>query len=190
MRVGYSLDWLTPILYYWRMPCYLFTYHSYLSWMPDNERGFVRKGMGIQQASQELAEEYHRASAHPPVLFEHETQRFLIEVALDVCTRRDWRMHGAATETTHVHLVVSWKDESLWQDVRGKIKNIMSLELSNRASSTGRPWFVKKASRRRICDTDHFRYLVDVYLPQHRGWRWFEHKGWMSPGPPPPPGGC
>ncbi len=62
------------------------------------------------------------------------------------------------------------------------MKNILSLELSMRAGTKGRPWFVQKASRKRVSNRDHFEYLMNTYIPKkHGGWRWTELLGWMSP---------
>ena len=107
------------------MPCYLFTYHAYRSWMPDRAEGFVQKGRGIEPPNERLAKAYADAACYPPYHFAADVQRFLIGTALHLCQRRGWRVHGAATEVTHLHLLVSWRDETPWQDVRGKIKNIL-----------------------------------------------------------------
>jgi hypothetical protein len=40
------------------MPCYLFTYHAYLSWMPDRPQGYVRRKKGIFPPDEEKAEAY------------------------------------------------------------------------------------------------------------------------------------
>jgi hypothetical protein len=37
------------------MPAYLITLHAYRSWGPDKPRGFVRKELGIQPPSDEMA---------------------------------------------------------------------------------------------------------------------------------------
>src|SRR5437870_3864974 len=103
------------------MPVYLFTYHTYRSWMPDNPRGYVLKGEGLQESSDALANTRADLSKHPPFLFDSETERLAINVCLDVCQRRDWTLHAAATEPTHLHVLVSWKTELRWQDLRGKI---------------------------------------------------------------------
>jgi hypothetical protein len=77
---------------------------------------------------------------------------------------------------------VSWRDDRLrWEDVRGELKNILSLELSKRAGITGRPWFAEGASRKHVTRREHFNCLVDAYLPDHPGWRWDEHFGWTAP---------
>jgi hypothetical protein len=82
-------------------------------------------------------------------------------------------------EPTHLHAVVSWPDEGLaFTRVRGRIKNLLSLDLSRRAGVTGRPWFADGGSRRRVKDEAHLAYLLDVYLPRHGGVQWFEGRGW------------
>ena len=162
------------------MPVYLFTFHAHGSWMPDRQQGFVQKGRGIQKPSAGLARSYRKAAKHPPFQFDRAVQEFLIEVTQDVCRRRGWRLHGAATDPTHVHLLVDWRSQARWQDVRGNLRNSMSTELSKRAGQFGRPWFVKDSSRRRVKDREHFEYLVIEYLPGHKGVRWFEDRGWIQ----------
>ena len=164
------------------MSVYLFTYHTYRSWMPDHKRGFTKEDEGYQLPNPELADAYRAASTFPPFELDAETERFLIEVAQDVCGRREWRMHAGATEPTHLHILVSWRGSERWEDVRGKIKNILSLELSKRSREIGRRWFAEKASRKRVKDRGHFDYLIDVYLfKKHGGWRWSEKRGWTEP---------
>lgn len=161
------------------MPVYLFTYHAYLSWMPDRSRGFVQKGRGIQSPNEALAGAYRRAAKHEPFEFDAMTQYCLIAKARALCAGEGWRLHGAASEPTHLHAVVSWLDAGLaFQKVRGRIKNLLSLELSRRAGITGRPWFAGEASRRRVRDDAHLRHLLDEYLPKHGGVQWFEGRRW------------
>jgi hypothetical protein len=163
------------------VPVYLFTYHAYQSWMPDRPRGFVQKGRGIQPKNDALAGAYRGAAKHEPFEFDVEAQVRLIGKAMAVCHGESWRLHGASTEPTHLHVLTSWQDSSVaFQSVRGRIKNLLSLDLSRRAGITGRPWFAGEASRRRVRDDAHFRYLLDVYLPKHGGVQWYEGLGWRN----------
>jgi hypothetical protein len=121
------------------VPVYLFTYHAYLSWLPDRPRGFVQEGKGIQPTNQPLAHAYRNAAKHEPFEFDAATQHRLIRKARAVCKSDGYRLHGASTEPTHLHLVISWVDEALaYGKVRGRIKNLLSLDLSRRAG-TGPP---------------------------------------------------
>lgn len=163
------------------MPVYLFTYHSYQSWLPDHRRGYVEKGAGIQPTNILKAEQYRAAATHSPFKFDTQTQYHLILKALAVCKADGYRLHGAATESTHLHIVVSWQDELLrFSKVRGRIRNLLSLDLSRKAGITGRPWFSDGASRKRLTDREHFDYLLEKYLPAHSGVGWYERIGWVN----------
>lgn len=163
------------------MPVYLFTYHSYQSWLPDHCRGYVKKGESIQPTNFQLAQHYRAAAKHAPFFFDSRTQYHLILKALAVCADENYRLHGAATESTHLHMVVSWRDESIsYSKVRGRIKNLMSLDLARQAGITGRPWFSVGGSRKRVRERQHLHYLLEKYLPNHRGVGWFEDRGWVN----------
>jgi len=164
------------------VPVYLFTYHAYRSWNADHPRGFVQKGEGVRPPNERLARAYDEAASFPPFEFDHDTQRFLIDVVRDVCGRRPWQLHAAATEPTHLHALISWSVGDRWPAVRGKVKNIMSLELSKRAGVYGRRWISEDASRKRVRDGKHFAHHMTTYLPKHGGWRWFEDdRGFVAP---------
>jgi hypothetical protein len=98
-----------------------------------------------------------------------------------ICAGDDYRLHGAGTEPTHLHALMSWQDDALdFRKVRGRIKNLLSLHLSRRVGVTGRPWFSGGSSRRRVEDQKHFDHLMKVYLPRHRGVGWYEGRGWVN----------
>jgi hypothetical protein len=40
------------------MPCYLFTYHGHGTWLPDHERGYVRRKEGVLAADLQMASRY------------------------------------------------------------------------------------------------------------------------------------
>ena len=84
----------------------------------------------------------------------------------------NWRLHFAATEQTHVHYLISWPDQQSWQAVSNRLKNVASLMLGRKTNSPGRDWFVRHGSRKRVRDRQHFDYLINTYLPRHRGLCW------------------
>jgi hypothetical protein len=148
--------------------------------MPDRDEGFVQVHRGWQPKNIKLAKAYTEAAAWPAASFNSEDQRFLIETVLDVCGRRSWRLHAAATEPTHLHAVVSWRDQTKRELVQGKIRNIVSTELSKRFGEKGRPWLATGSSRRRVKNDEHLSYLINEYLPGHSGWKWFEGRGFVK----------
>jgi len=164
------------------MPAYLFTLHAYRSWNPDNPRGFVQEGKGLQAPNEGLARYYREHARHKAVRFRRFHQSVLVWIAFDACARRNWRLHCVATEPTHVHFLVSWRCEEKWNAVRTRLKTLSSLMLGRKCGRPGRKWFSRKGSRKRVRDREHFDYLVNEYLPGHRGLRW--RKGDLPPEEP------
>ena len=165
------------------MPVYLFTYRAYGSWMPDRPEGFVQKGQGIQPSNSALGAAYRKAMKYQPVTFDQSLQTRLVTKLLAIAQSEAYRLHGVATEVNHVHIVVSWRDPRLpWKKVLGRIKNLLSLDLSRASGMTGRPWFVNGSSRKRVKDRKYLDYLLRRYLPSHRGVQWYEDRGWVNVG--------
>jgi REP element-mobilizing transposase RayT len=154
------------------MPAYLFTLHSYRSWNADHPRGFVRFGKGVQAPSKSVARIYDHRAKQPPVLFDDRMQRTIAWIVWDACRNRDWGLHCVAFEPSHVHLLVSWRTDGDWREVRKKLKNLISWSLAREFGHEGRRWLVRKGSRKRVCDRAHFDYLITRYLPRHGGLFW------------------
>ena len=58
--------------------------------------------------------------------------------------------------------------------MRAKLKNLASWALGKEFDLKGQPWLVAGASRKRVTTREHFDYLMDTYLPKHRGLQWRE----------------
>lgn len=65
------------------MPCYLFKYHEYGTWMPDRPRGYVRRKEGVLPADQHLAGCYRNNLKQRVIDFSTSAQRVMIEAALE-----------------------------------------------------------------------------------------------------------
>jgi REP element-mobilizing transposase RayT len=155
------------------MPCYLFTFHAYGTWMPDREEGFVRRKEGILPPNEELAEVYRERAGENAVSFSARIQRLLVEETKIACEKQRYRGHCIATDPTHLHALISWPDERPWLKIRSGLKTSLTLRL-NREVGRRRHWFVDSASRKQVKDQEHFDHLVTNYLPSHRGWKWRE----------------
>jgi hypothetical protein len=155
------------------MPCYLFTFHAYGTWMPDREEGFVRRKQGILPPNEAMAKRYRERAREFAASFDAAIQRTLIEEAQTASDKQHYRTHCIATDPTHIHVLVSWTDERAWLKVRSGLKQSLTRRL-NRDVQHRRNWFVDGASRRLVKDDGHFEHLVNAYLPSHRGWKWRE----------------
>jgi hypothetical protein len=157
------------------MPCYLFTYHSYGSWMPDRARGYVKRKRGILSRDIDMAAKYHATMKESAVEFDNKTQDLILEAILISQSLQSFGTHFISTEVTHVHVLVGWRDARTWLRMRSSIKGSITRYLNNQIAR--REWFVEGGSRKRVKDREHFDYLVATYLPRHRGWKWSPEKG-------------
>ena len=162
-----------------RMPVYLITAHSYRSWNADNPRGYVQRGRGIQPPDPEKAQRFDQLARQERVRFYLDLHPTIIDGCRDICHRRGWRLHQVVVVSSHVHALVSWRDRATtWHVARDTIKRLLGWMLAKHTSLTGRKWFSRGGSRKRVRDRDHFNYLMTDYLPKHAmgrrggsGWR-------------------
>jgi hypothetical protein len=160
-----------------RVAVYLLTFHAYRSWRPDNPRGYVKRGQGVQKPDAEVAKRYDQRAKHSPVRFGEAEQGAIIDAAIVFAGEQDYRLHYIYAGTTHVHALLSWRQFTEWNDVRVALKRRLGKALSETMDRPG-PWFSRggQDSRRRIEDRAHFDHLMQRYLPkrEHRGWHWRE----------------
>jgi hypothetical protein len=157
------------------MPCYLFTYHGFGTWLPDKHRGYVKRGKGILPRDDRMAERYRGNLKQAVVRFNERVQKSVIEETLIACEHQQLWCHFIATDATHIHILVSWKTDRTWEVVRAKLRESLTRRLNRENERQG--WFSKSPSRKRVRDRAHFDYLVTRYLPKHPDWKWAEGKG-------------
>jgi hypothetical protein len=163
-----------------RMPCYLFTYHSYGSWMPDREEGFTRRdALGTLPPNRPLANVYRAQAKESTVWFEDSIQRVIITELFVASAKQDFRLHYAASDPSHVQVLASWRHPAGRQKLKANIRSSITRRLNRELGR--RQWFSEGGSARRVIGDAHFRHLFDNYLPSHRGWKWSETAHWIEP---------
>jgi REP element-mobilizing transposase RayT len=157
------------------MVVYLITLHAYRSWMPDRPQGYVRRRHGILPTDMEMAKKYESIATQSELYFDEELQQLLIDEALVACEKQQLDCHFIATDSTHAHLLLRWTSTKSSADVRKSIKSSLTRRLNRERKR--RTWFSRSGSRGRVEDESHFHYLMETYLPSHRGWKWSETRG-------------
>lgn len=157
------------------MPCYLFTYHAYGSWMPDRKEGYVERHKGVQPPNLEKADAYRALMKEEEAVFQEPQQRVIIKSTTDAVTYIACEAHFVATESTHAHVVVSWKSERDREKVAKSLRNRITRDLKRLCWD--RNWLVRDCSKQRVKDREHFEHLVNVYLPSHSGLKWNPERG-------------
>lgn len=157
------------------MPCYLFTYHAFGTWLPDRKRGYVKRHRGILLPDKDMATKYRAAMKESVVELDSDTQLIVIDAILDSRDKQRFETYFIATDSTHVHVLVGWRDERAWLHMRSIVKGSISRRLNQ--DLYRRTWFAEGGSRKQVKDRAHFNYLVQKYLPKHRGWMWSSQLG-------------
>ena len=157
------------------MPCYLFTYHGHGTWMPDHQRGYVRRKEGVLASNARMAVCYRRNMRTEPVYFDARIQRAMIAALLEALPIQETRGHAIATDVAHLHVLVSWASDRAWEVVRRQLRGSLTRRLNREFER--REWFSKQPSRKRVKDRKLFDYLMEHYLMRHRGLKWREDRG-------------
>ena len=157
------------------MPCYLFTYHAYGSWMPDRKRRYTKREQRYLPQDREMAEHYRRNMKREPVTFDDELQQLIIDEIVTASRFQRFVLRGIGTDPTHAHALVTWIEKRTWAQLRNGIRSSITRRLNKLRGK--RNWFVDSASRKRVRNRKHYDYLVNTYLPDHPGWKWSPQKG-------------
>jgi hypothetical protein len=127
------------------------------------------------------AERYFNIATHDEFSIDDEIQLLIIDEAQRAVVFQNLRLHHVATETTHAHLLVSWRSKKDWRQIRTSLKSSLTLAIRERmrkqCKNANAPIFSHGSSRKRIRNWRHFRYWLDEYGPSHSGWKWTEGEG-------------
>ena len=157
------------------MPCYLFTYHTHGSWLPDHPRGYVKRGQGYLPCNHQLAEKYRGSMQTATVFLGEFEQEIAINALVEAVDYIDCQLHYVASDRTHLHVLVSWRDDTPWKKRRNSLKKAITIKL--KGSRDRKTWLSEGSSRKQVGDQEHYDYLMTTYLPRHRGLKWNAEKG-------------
>lgn len=157
------------------MPCFLFTYHAHGTWLPNRKQGYVKRGQGILPPDERMYGLYVRSMKEPIVQLADEHQRWAIDILLKSKPLQKFELYSVATDTTHIHVLLGWRDAREPSKLKSQIKSSLSRRFNE--AFERRDWFVDGGSRKQVRDRKHFDYLMTKYLPKHTGWKWNRSKG-------------
>src|SRR5437016_205422 len=87
--------------------CHL-TWHTYGTWLPGDERGWVDRRKPDVQAGSGGLERYAKSMlVQEMVVLSLEQRRLVGRVIRQHCRIRGWRLHALNVLRTHVHLVIT-----------------------------------------------------------------------------------
>jgi REP element-mobilizing transposase RayT len=158
---------------------YFLTWSTYGTWLPGDDRGWVKRDRGFQlpdpiaklEAEARMSEDACRLDAQ---------QRQLVEETIaDHCRIRDWSLHAVNCRSNHIHVVVTAGQHP--DEVRNQFKawcarRLSELQLERAATpetskSSRQNWWAERGSKRYINDENSLevaiRYVLDAQDRPH-----------------------
>jgi hypothetical protein len=87
---------------------YHIVWHTYGSWLPGDERGWVdRRSPEVQAGRPGLWRHARDAMTEEPVILTVEQRKLVASVCQEHCRIREWLLHAINVLKTHVHAVIA-----------------------------------------------------------------------------------
>ncbi len=116
---------------------YFITWTTYGSWLPGDERGWVKRGERTVQPPDPLRREAAAQAMSEDAVVLSPAQRSAIDAMIARhCAFRGWILHARNARTNHVHVVAS--AAATGETMRSQLKSWCSRALSEQAGLVGR----------------------------------------------------
>jgi REP element-mobilizing transposase RayT len=149
---------------------YFFTWHTYGTWLPGDERGWVKYHRGDQLPDERKRIDAAARMREGAVLLDLE-QRQMVETTInDHCKLRGWTLHVVNCRSNHVHVVLSADEHpdvvrsqlKAWCTKR--LKHLEDIRATARTEGNlgagRRNWWGERGSRRYINDEDSLEAAI------------------------------
>jgi REP element-mobilizing transposase RayT len=144
---------------------YLITWTTYGTWLPGDDRGWVKANEFLIQPPDpdREADSRQRMGAAPVTLDPPQRERVMATIRKH-CEVRGWRLHAVNARSNHVHLVVTADVRP--EEVMNQLKAWCSRRLNETTQAApGGRWWTKHGSTKWINDEPYFanavRYVLD-----------------------------
>ena len=86
---------------------FFLTWTTYGTWLPGDDRGWVKREKGFQRRDPILQREAEARMTEDACVLDDEQRRVVETTIVDHCRIRGWRLHVVNCRTNHVHVVVT-----------------------------------------------------------------------------------
>jgi REP element-mobilizing transposase RayT len=109
---------------------YFHTWTTYGTWLPGDERGWFKRGSGLQMPDAMRRLKAALRMSEDALILDTDQRRLVEATIVDHCRIRNWTLHALNCRTNHVHVVVT-ADREL-DDVREQFKAWCTRKLKER----------------------------------------------------------
>jgi hypothetical protein len=150
---------------------YYLTWPTYGTWLPGDERGWVKRGRGLQPPDSVRKLEAEARMTEDACRLDEEQRAVVEKTIVEHCQLRGWELYAKNCRSNHVHVVVAAniKPEAVRSQLKAwctrKLKELERQRrgIPTRSASEGRTprdddvrenWWAERGSRRYINDAD------------------------------------
>ena len=152
---------------------YFLTWTTYGTWLPGDERGWVRKSGEFREPEPPREQAAMRLMTEPSLTLNVQQRRIVEDTVAAHCRIRGWTLHAVNARTQHVHVVVTAPGRDP-EDVMDQLKAWCTRKLKERERSLGTldaardNWWTQRGSRRWLNDADSLAAAIQ-YVMEEQG---------------------
>ena len=145
---------------------YFLTWTCYGTWLPGDERGWIKWHRGDQLPQPRLAVWCAERMVERPLLL-NAFQREVVHATIEEhCEFRRWRLHAVNCRSNHCHCVVTAVDHN-GEEVRDQLKSWCTRRLKDAKRAAGvaesairQHWWTAKGSVRHVCNEESLEAAI------------------------------
>lgn len=145
---------------------YFLTWTTYGTWLPGDERGWVRKGKGFQLPDRDTNRAARERMTEPPCMLDEQQRQVVEETIAEHCRIRGWKLFALNCRTKHVHVVVAANCEP--EKARDQFKAWCTRKLKEleqlRGGGGREKWWTERGSQRYIGDEESLEAVIGYVL--------------------------
>jgi len=152
---------------------YLLTWTTYGTWLPGDQRGWVKRNHGFQSPDSRVERRARGAMSGPMCELDRVHRQTVEETIRGHCKLRGWCLHAVNCRTNHVHVVVSAPNVPS-KKVIAQLKAWCTRELKARSASEGnsdqaqtsprRNWWTERGSVRLLFDEASVKVAIQYVV--------------------------
>jgi REP element-mobilizing transposase RayT len=142
---------------------YHITWTTYGTWLPGDDRGWVKRdGGGVQNADPESEARAWSAMRGEPVVLDDDQREIVTRTVRDHCAHRGWALHAANARTNHVHVVVTATVPP--ERVLEQLKAWCSRRLNAATTDPPAKWWTYHGSTKYVWDDQYLNEAIGYVL--------------------------
>lgn len=148
---------------------FFLTWTTYGTWLPGDERGWVKQGAGFQRPDPERKFQAELCMTEEACILAPDQRRVVEETIAEHCRIRGWKLHAVNCRTMHVHVVVTADRDP--EVVRDQFKawctrKLKALQQSHSSfkQRLRRKWWTERGSERYLNDEESLEAAIHYVL--------------------------